>query len=128
MKRIELPSGAISGLAASATRNAGPPAVRTAHTARSGPSTLAEGFATQPSRFGAEPRTNTTVDPSFEIRTPDRSTPSSFMKLVRRTGAYAGATAAYAFRRPSSKATHARRSTFFAATISRGDAGLKNRW
>jgi hypothetical protein len=61
--------------------------------ARSGPSGLADALATQPSRFGAVPRTTVTVPPSSEIWIADMSMPSSWRKLVRRTGVNVGAAA-----------------------------------
>jgi hypothetical protein len=67
--------------------------VRAAQIVRSAPSGLLDGFATHPSRFAACPRTNTTTEPSAEILTVVMSTPSSFMKDVRRTGENAGAAA-----------------------------------
>jgi hypothetical protein len=67
----------------------------------SGPLGSAVGFGAQPERFGASPRRNTTVLPSSEMRIADIMMPSSFMKLVMRTGAKAGATAVGAFLLPS---------------------------
>src|SRR6266853_995663 len=101
MNRIELPSGANSALAASATLQAPPPAVRAAQMACSGPLGSADAFGDQPDRFGASPRRNTTVLPSSEMRIADIMMPSSFMKLVSRTGTNWGATAVQAFRLPS---------------------------
>ncbi len=102
--------------------------MRAAQIERSDPSGSALGLATQPERFGAVPRTNTTVEPSSDIWISDMSIPSSFMKFVRRTGVKAGPTAVYALRLPSSNAIQARRSTVFAAARSSGEAGLRNCW
>src|ERR1700689_2043744 len=102
MNRIELPSGASSGLAASATFHAPPvPVVRAAQMPCSGPLGSAVGLGDQPERLGASPRRNTTVLPSSEIRIADIIMPSSFWKLVRRTGVNKGPSAVYAFRLPS---------------------------
>jgi hypothetical protein len=102
MNRIELPSGAISGFAASTTFHAAPPpAVRAAQMACSGPLGSAVGFGAQPERFGASPRRNTTVLPLSEILICDIMIPSSFMKLVSRTGVKLGAAAVKAFLLPS---------------------------
>ena len=110
----------------SAMRHAGPPLDRTAHIARSAPFGSCDGLATQPKRFGADPRTNTTIDPSSDNCTSVRSVPSSCMKFVKRTGVNSGATAVYTFRKPRSYAIHATRSTFFADVSINGDAGDKN--
>ncbi|PYR55576.1 MAG: hypothetical protein DMF91_23950 [Acidobacteria bacterium] len=68
-------------------------AVRAAQIASSGPFGSPDGFACHPARLAALPRTNTTVDPSADMRTLVRSTPSSFRYLVRRTGVNAGGAA-----------------------------------
>ena len=102
MNRKELPSGASSGLVASATRQEKPGLlVRAAQKACSGPSGSAEGLGDQPSRLGASPRRKMTVLPSSEMWTSDIMMPSSFWKFVRRTGVKPGAAAVYAFRLPS---------------------------
>jgi hypothetical protein len=97
-----------------------------AHSTCSLPSGSPDGFAFHPSRFAALPRTNTTVDPSSEIRRPVRSTPSSFMYDVTRTGVNCGAVAANTFRLPSSYEIQAMRSARLAETNSSGDAAPRN--
>src|ERR1700691_4989610 len=99
---MELPSGASSGLVASATRQAPPaPLVCAAQIACSGPLGSAEGLGAQPSRFGASPRKNTTVLPSSEILICDIMMPSSLGKFVSLTGVNRGAAAAKALRLPA---------------------------
>ncbi len=94
----------------------------TAHTARSAPRGSLDGFATQPSRFGVWPRMNATTAPSSEIWSPERSTPSSSVNDVNRTGSKSGAAAVYTLRMPRSNSIHAMRSALRAETRSYGNA------
>ena len=87
------PSEESARFQASATRQGSPPAVLTAHAARSAPRGSLAGLAIHPCRFGVCPRRKTRVEPSSEIRSADRSRPSSSSKRVSRTGVKSGAAA-----------------------------------
>src|SRR6266702_5087000 len=92
------PSGESTPVLPSASRHDAPPEVFAAQMARSTAFGSASGLAIQPSRFGADPRVNVTVDPSSEIDNCVVSTPSSCMYEVTRTGRNSGAAAVYTFR------------------------------
>ena len=92
-KATHLPSGESARFQASATRQGSPPPVLTAHAARSAPRGSLPGLAIHPSLLGVCPRRKTRVEPSSEMRSVDRSRPSSSSKRVTRTGMKSGATA-----------------------------------
>src|ERR1051326_693279 len=121
------PFGDSTPFAPSASRHATPgTAVLAAQISRVTACGSASGLGIHPSRFGAPPRVNTTVDPSSEIDNCVDSMPLSARNAVTRTGLNAGADAVYTFRRPLSFATQAIRSVFLAATSSSGNAKLMN--
>src|SRR5690606_8747548 len=78
------------------------------------------GLATHRSRFRVWPRMKATMEPSSEIWRSERSTPSSSVNEVSRTGSKSGAAAVYTFRMPRSNSIHAMRSALRAATRSYG--------
>src|SRR5690606_10113919 len=114
------PSGESWKASAWTTRHGLPPLVLTAQTARSAPRGSLDGLATHPSRFRVWPRMKATMEPSSEIWRSERSTPSSSVNEVSRTGSKSGAAAVYTFRMPRSNSIHAMRSALRAATRSYG--------
>jgi hypothetical protein len=110
-------------LVMTARRTAPVPSVFAAHTERSPPSGSCDGFATHPSRFGPEPRTNVAMLPSSGQ--PHRADVHAVVvhELRDATGLKSGADATYTLRMPRSYETHAMRSALRAALTSSGERG-----